>query len=124
MTNNMFMDRKKFLKPFFLLPLMAAIGLTMACSSGDGNDFYTGKVVRVGTDQVCVGVSEIPKSLQSSPLLNNVISFEKTDLPVSEYKEDMQISFLVVSYEPISQDKFGNYGPRNPQFFCKVKPVR
>jgi len=72
----------------------------------------------------CVGVSEIPKSLQSSPLLNNVISFEKTDLLVPEYNEDMQISFLVVSYEPISQDKFGNYGPENPQFFCKVKPVR
>ena len=120
----MCMNKNKYLKPLFLLPLMMAVGLTMACSSGDGNDFYTGKVVRVGTDQVCVGVSEIPKSLQSSPLLNNVISFEKTDLPISEYNEDMQISFLVVSYEPISQDKFGNYGPVNPQFFCIVKPVR
>ena len=118
------MKMKKLKLSFLLLPLIAATGLAMACSNGDGNEFYTGKVVRVGTEQVCVGVSEIPKSLQSSPLLNNVISFEKTDLPVPEYNEDMQISFLVVSYEPISQDKFGNYGPENPQFFCKVKPVR
>ena len=111
------MKRNQLKLSIFLLPLMAAIGLAMACSNGDGNEFYTGKVVRVGTEQVCVGVSEIP-------ILNNVISFEKTDLPVPEYNEDMQISFLVVSYEPISQDKFGNYGPENPQFFCKVKPVR
>jgi hypothetical protein len=49
------MKNNKFLKSLFLLPLMAAIGLTMACSNGDGNEFYTGKVVRVGTEQVCRG---------------------------------------------------------------------
>ena len=81
------MNKNKYLKPFFLLPLMAAIGLlVMSCSKSDEMPESVPEPIELDADSV-----QVINNLEVKFLLLN-----KDSLPVTTFKEGENITFKLV----------------------------